>query len=72
METVANEKKVIFSKKVSIKGTLDQLEVGETIFIRFTDTSPNSIRTSSRKLLPKRFQVTEKGQVDKTKITRMA
>jgi len=72
MKTVENEKKVVFIKKVSIKDTLAQLEIGDTIFIKFTDTSPNSIRTSSRKLLPKKFQVTEKGQVDKTKITRLS
>jgi len=71
METPNNEKKVVYTKKVSIKDTLGQLEIGETVFIRFTDTSPNSIRTTARKLLPKKFQVTERGQVDKTKITRI-
>lgn len=66
------EKKVVFVRKISLKDTLGQLAVGETVFIRFTDTSPNSIRTSARKLLPKKFHITEKGQVDKTKITRLS
>ena len=67
----ANAKKVFYEQRVSVRRTLEQLEIGEVVYIPFNDTTPNSIRTQSRRLLPKRFQVTERGQVDKTKITRL-
>ena len=57
---------------VRITETLDLYPVGHEDYILFKDAKPNSIRQAARKLLPKTFDVSELGQVDRTIIKRIS
>ena len=72
MKTKETERKVIYSTKIDLKGTLSQMEIGETLYILFGETSPNTIRTTAGRLAPMKFHITEKGQTDRTLITRLS
>jgi hypothetical protein len=58
-------------KKVCITDTLKLMGIGDTIQLLFRDAKPNSIRQVAKKLSPKKFEISEAGQVDRTIITRI-
>ena len=55
---------------ISVKGTLNLLEVGQETFILFSDAKPSTIRAPADRLKGKKFHITEAGLIDRTKIIR--
>lgn len=59
-------------RKVSVTATLNALEVGETIELKFKEAKPNAIRTAISRHKSNKYNVTEAGLADSTKITRLS
>jgi len=59
-------------RKVSVTATLNALEIGETIELRFKEAKPNAIRTAISRHKTKKFNVTEAGLADSTRVTRLS
>jgi hypothetical protein len=64
--------KIVIVKKIDLKGTLDLLNVGESISLKSKQAKTNTIRTTVGRFAKegKLFAVTEAGQVNKTLVTR--
>lgn len=58
--------------RVSVYDTMDNMKVGDSLFIFFKDAKPNSIRTTAYRLNEKKFLITEKGFNDRTFVKRKA
>jgi hypothetical protein len=58
-------------KKVDVKGTLDLLDVGQEVYILFKDVKPSTLRTTSARMVGKKFDVSELGLMDRTRVIRM-
>jgi hypothetical protein len=56
---------------ISVKGTLNLLDVDQETFILFSDAKPSTIRTTADRLKGKKFIISEAGLIDRTKITRI-
>jgi hypothetical protein len=55
---------------MDVKATLDLLEVGQEEYILFRDAKPATLRTTSSRLIGKKFDVSELGLIDRTRIVR--
>jgi len=72
MEQEIMEKKALKPVRIiSVKGTLNLLEIGQETYILFTDSKPSTIRTTADRLKGKKFIITEAGLVDRTKVIRI-
>ena len=65
------QKSMIPVKKVDVKGTLELLEVGQEVYILFKDAKPSTLRTTSMRLKDKKFEVSELGLMDRTRVIRI-
>lgn len=65
------EKQIKPVKRIDIRATLRLMSVGDSTYLLFRDAKPNSIRQAARALKPKKFEVSEAGQVDRTIINRL-
>jgi len=59
-------------RKVSITATLNGMQIGDTIELKFKEAKPGAIRTTISRHKTMTFKVTEAGLVDSTKITRLS
>lgn len=59
-------------QRMDVKATLDLLEVGQEEYILFRDAKPATLRTTSARLIGKKFDVSELGLIDRTRIIRTA
>ena len=57
-------------KIISVKGTLNLLDLEQETFIFFSDAKPSTIRATADRLKGKKFYITEAGLVDRTRIIR--
>jgi hypothetical protein len=64
------QKPMIPVKKVDVKGTLDLLEIGQEVYILFKDAKPSTLRTTSTRMKGKKFDVSELGLMDRTRVIR--
>ena len=64
------QKPMIPVKKVDVKGTLDLLDIGQEVYILFKDAKPSTLRTTSARLKGKKFDVSELGLMDRTRVIR--
>jgi hypothetical protein len=70
-QTKNSQKPMIPLKKVDVKGTLDLLEIGQEVYILFKDAKPSTLRTTSSRLKGKKFDVSELGLMDRTRVVRI-
>lgn len=69
MEQKAKECKIV--RKVCVKDTLDTMNVGDELLLKFREVRPNAVRTASKYLLPRKFIVSESGYGDNTYVKRI-
>jgi hypothetical protein len=57
--------------KVDVIGTLEILEVGQEEYILFRDVKPSTLRTTSARMVGKKFDISELGLMDRTRVLRI-
>lgn len=63
--------KINFKQVPLVQDALESFKVGQEEYIMMSDIKPSTLRTTSRKILKMKFEVSEAGLTDRTYVKRL-